>query len=165
MAVHQGPPQLDSLPNELKLMVLRHMPTVSSLRHLTRASSHYYRVYTADPKTHEEILTTATLRNLACRNLCFRIPITYISIRLWSGEHWTLGLRQTLQKVYDQLYAGQPIQLRIKQCLSLLTIKDAQQNSITGGDWPSALSTSDWDGDDSANTQYFVLPIHKSRFR
>ena len=162
MEAHQDPPQIDSLPNELKLMILRRMPSVSSLRHLTRASSHYFRVYTANPKTHEEILTAATLRNLACRNLCFGIPVTSISIHVWSGEHWTLGLRQTLQKVYDQLYAGQPIQLSVEECLSLLTIKDAQQYCFTGSHWPSAMSIYDGNGDDSANTRYFALQIHKS---
>lgn len=166
MEAQRGPPVLDTLPNELKLMILRHMPGVPSLRRLTRASSQYYRVYTADPKTHEEVFTTATLRTLAYRNLCFRIPITYISVRLWGGEDWTLQLRQALQKVYNQLYVGQPIQLSIDQCLSILAIKDAQQNCVTGpGAWPSSLSSPSGDGLDGANTQYFILPIHKPRAR
>ena len=114
-------PVFEYLPSEIKLLIMRQLPDIASLRSLVFASPHCHQVYRS---TRNETFTASTLRTLATRNLLFETPTKHLDILLYGNETPGDLHVNAIHQVYAQMYAKQTVCLEIKQCLALLCIED-----------------------------------------
>lgn len=117
-----SPPAITSLSSELKVLILRQMPDVASLKAIVRASSQYHQVYLS---MRERILTGVVLRMLDARSLDLTIPYKY---KAWAGNTQKPNriIEHAAQTLRRQARSNQPVRLNVEQCLALLKLTKAR---------------------------------------
>ena len=112
---------LDTLPNELKRLILQAAPDVATLSTLVHSSPSYHAVYLT---FRTKCLTEITLRELENRNIDVLTPMSFVEVctRGNQSPDYTLGL--TIERCYRQTQKNQSIRLSARRCRALLTLKD-----------------------------------------
>lgn len=115
-------PSLETIPAELKLALLKHLPDYSSLTNLVRASPTFHYVYITN---RDEVLTGAVLRDLANRNIDVTTPFDFVQITT-KADPLNLHLESALVVLQQQIANAKPIRLSINHCIALHTLRTAE---------------------------------------
>ena len=120
--VPSGPSPITSLSTELKVLILRQMPDVASLKAIVHASSQYHQVYLG---MRESILTAVVRRMLDAKDLDLTIPYRY---KAWDGgiQRPDRDIYHAVETVHRQARSNQPVRLNVEQCRALLTLAKAK---------------------------------------
>lgn len=124
MPYHQQPAKspmsLNTLPNEVKYLILQAAPDIPTLSALVHSSPDYHTVYLT---IREECLTEVTIRDLIGRDIDILTPMTWVEV---GSPNLSLdpSVKSALEACYAQSLANQPIRLTIPQCCSLMTLTD-----------------------------------------
>ena len=90
---------LDSLPTEIKILLLRQIPDVATLSAVVHASPCYHSLYLA---VREEVLTAITFRELSARNVCIITPLSFAQVRVRGYGEPRRELQAALWSICDQ---------------------------------------------------------------
>lgn len=123
---------LETLPAEIKLMILKVIPSTLTLKHFIKASPDYHAVYARD---REEIFTRATLRDLSLRGIDIFQMMHQARLSIYGprvASHYHL-LKRAVESSVQQLQNNQRPILAIEQCLALLTIYYLEPRVVLAG--------------------------------
>jgi len=112
---------LEDLPVELRLMIFPHLPDVSTLSALVRASPAYHAVYAAH---QEEILSHFTVKELGNRNADILTPASFVEVNTPDNEARKSHLRSAIPAYHRAVQQHKHPRLTVEQCLALLAIRD-----------------------------------------
>ena len=90
---------LDSLPTEIKIVLLYQIPDVATLSALVHASPCYHSLYLA---LREEVLTCITFRELSARNVRIITPLSFAQVRVRGYGEPRRELQAALWSICDQ---------------------------------------------------------------
>ena len=90
---------LDSLPTEIKILLLHQIPNVATLSALVHASPCYHSLYLA---LREEVLTSITFRELSARNVRIITPLSFAQVRVRGYGEPRRELQAALWSICDQ---------------------------------------------------------------